>query len=125
MTKISFKVDIDKLNLDRYVKNSTGTEKTEASKEEDVNLSALKSINLNGVIRIDALQVKNLHITQVHLPIKAAQGEFAMNGITAQLYQGDLAGSMGFAVEGNRFQMQQILIEVAVYQNILRQWLYE
>ena len=111
---ISFKVDIDKLNLDRYVKNSTGSEKTEASKEEDLNLSALKSFNLNGEIHIGALQVKNLHITQVQLPIKAAQGEFAMNGITAQLYQGNLAGSMGFAVDGNRFKMQQTLSNIQI-----------
>ena len=111
---ISFKVDIDKLNLDRYVKNSTGSEKTEASKEEDLNLSALKSFNLNGDIHIGALQVKNLHITQVQLPIKAAQGEFAMNGITAQLYQGNLAGSMGFAVDGNRFKMQQTLSNIQI-----------
>ncbi|MFA9275352.1 MAG: AsmA family protein [Candidatus Aquirickettsiella gammari] len=110
---IRFKVDIDKLNLDRYIKAST-TEKAIDTKEEDLNLSSLKSLNLNGTINIAALQVKNLHINQVHLPIKAAQGEFTMSGITAQLYQGSVAGNMHFDVDGNRLQMQQTLSNIQI-----------
>lgn len=110
---IRFKVDIDKLNLDRYIKAST-TEKAIDTKEEDLNLSSLKSLNLNGTINIAALQVKNLHINQVHLPIKAAQGEFTMSGIAAQLYQGSVAGNMHFDVDGNRLQMQQTLNNIQI-----------
>jgi AsmA protein len=111
---ISFKVDIDKINLDRYIKSAAEPAKADSSKEEDLNLSALKSLNLDGLIRIGALQVKNLKINQVALPIKANQGKIAMNGITAQLYQGSVAGNMGFDVDGNRFQMQQNLSNVQI-----------
>ncbi|MFZ6819370.1 AsmA family protein [Undibacterium sp. Ji22W] len=110
---IRFKVDIDKLNLDRYVKATT-PEKTTETKEEDLDLASLKSLNLDGTINIAALQVKNLHINQVRLPIKAAQGEFAMTGIAAQLYQGSVAGNMHFDVDGNRFQMQQTLSNIQI-----------
>lgn len=110
---IRFKVDIDKLNLDRYVKASA-SEKAGESKEEDLNLAGLTSLNLNGSIHIGALQVKNLHINQVQLPIKAAQGEFTMTGIAAQLYQGSVAGNMHFDVDGNRFQMQQTLSNIQI-----------
>ncbi|MBR7747212.1 AsmA family protein [Undibacterium baiyunense] len=111
---ISFKVDIDKINLDRYIKNAAEPAKADNSKEEDLNLSAFKSLNLDGLIRIGALQVKNLKINQVALPIKANQGKIAMNGITAQLYQGSVAGNMGFDVDGNHFQMQQNLSNVQI-----------
>lgn len=111
---ISFKVDIDKINLDRYIKSAAEPTKADNSKEEDLNLSALKSLNLDGLIRIGALQVKNLKINQVALPIKANQGKIAMNGITAQLYQGSVAGNMGFDVDGNHFQMQQNLSNVQI-----------
>jgi AsmA protein len=37
-----------------------------------------------------------------------------MNGIAAQLYQGSVAGNMGFDVDGNRFQMQQNLSNVQI-----------
>lgn len=111
---ISFKVDIDKINLDRYIKSAVEPAKADSSKEEDLNLSALKSLNLDGLIRIGALQVKNLKINQVALPIKANQGKIAMNGITAQLYQGSVAGNMGFDVDGNHFQMQQNLSNVQI-----------
>lgn len=111
---ISFKVDIDKLNLDRYIKNSAEPAKADNSKEEDLNLAALKSLKLDGLIRIGALQVKNLKINQVHLPLKADQGKIAMNSIAAQLYQGSLAGNIGFDVDGNRFQMQQNLSNVQI-----------
>ncbi len=111
---ISFKVDIDKINLDRYIKSAVEPAKADSSKEEDLNLSALKSLNLDGLIRIGALQVKNLKINQVALPIKANQGKIAMNGITAQLYQGSVAGNMGFDVDGNHFQMQQNLNNVQI-----------
>nr|WP_315469376.1 AsmA family protein [uncultured Undibacterium sp.] len=111
---ISFNVDIDKLNLDRYIKSTTASAKTDTSKEDDLNLTALKSLNLDGLIRIGALQVKNLKINQVALPLKANQGKITMNGIAAQLYQGSVAGSMGFDVDGNHFQMQQNLSNVQI-----------
>lgn len=111
---INFKVDIDKLNLDRYIKNSSEPAKADNSKEEDLNLAALKSLKLDGLIRIGALQVKNLKINQVHLPLKADQGKIVMNSIAAQLYQGSLAGNIGFDVDGNRFQMQQNLSNVQI-----------
>jgi len=111
---INFKVDIDKLNLDRYIKASTEPAKATESKEEDLNLAGLKALNLNGVVRIGALQVKNLHINQVNLPIKAAQGEISMNGLQAQLYQGEVAGNIRFDVDGNRLQMQQKLSNIQI-----------
>jgi AsmA protein len=110
---IRFKVDIDKLNLDRYIKASA-PEKATGTKEDDLDLSSLKSLSLNGTINVAALQVKNLHITQVQLPIKASQGEFAMSGIAAQLYQGSVAGNMHLDVDGNRFQMQQTLNNIQI-----------
>ncbi|MFZ6800657.1 AsmA family protein [Undibacterium sp. Di24W] len=111
---INFKVDIDKLNLDRYVKASAEPTKATESKEEDLNLAGLKALNVNGVIRIGALQVKNLHINQVNLPIKAAQGEISMNGLQAQLYQGEVAGNIRFDVDGNRLQIQQELSNIQI-----------
>nr|WP_315485176.1 AsmA family protein [uncultured Undibacterium sp.] len=111
---INFKVDIDKLNLDRYIKTAAEPAKTTESKEEDLNLNGLKALNLNGVIRIGALQVKNLHINQVNLPIKAAQGEISMNGLQAQLYQGEVAGNIRFDVDGNRLQLQQKLSNIQI-----------
>lgn len=111
---INFKVDIDKLNLDRYIKPTTEPANAAPSKEEDLNLAGLKALNLNGVIRIGALQVKNLHINQVNLPIKAAQGEISMNGLQAQLYQGEVAGNIRFDVDGNRLQMQQKLSNIQI-----------
>ncbi|MBC3872531.1 AsmA family protein [Undibacterium flavidum] len=110
---IRFKVDIDKLNLDRYIKASA-PETASENKEEDLNLAGLKSLNLNGTVNIAALQVKNLHINQVQLPIKASQGEFYITGIAAQLYQGSVAGGMHFDVDGNRFQMQQTLSNIQI-----------
>jgi AsmA protein len=111
---VNFKVDIDKLNLDRYIKTAAEPAKTTDSKEEDLNLAGLKALNLNGVIRIGALQVKNLHINQVNLPIKAAQGEININGLQAQLYQGEVAGNIRFDVEGNRLQLQQKLSNIQI-----------
>nr|WP_314860336.1 AsmA family protein [uncultured Undibacterium sp.] len=112
---INFKVDIDKLNLDRYIKTAAAEPtKTTENKEEDLNLNGLKALNLNGVIRIGALQVKNLHINQVNLPIKAAQGEISMNGLQAQLYQGEVAGNIRFDVEGNRLQLQQKMSNIQI-----------
>nr|WP_315476656.1 AsmA family protein [uncultured Undibacterium sp.] len=112
---INFKVDIDKLNLDRYIKTAAAEPtKTTENKEEDLNLNGLKALNLNGVIRIGALQVKNLHINQVNLPIKAAQGEISMNGLQAQLYQGEVAGNIRFDVDGNRLQLQQKLSNIQI-----------
>lgn len=111
---INFNVDMDQLNVDRYVKKTAKPNKGETNQEEDLNLSGLKSLKLNGLVRIGALQLKNLHITQLELPIKATQGQFTMNGIAAKLYQGSVNGDMQFDVDGNRLRMQQNLNNIQI-----------
>ncbi len=111
---INFNVDMDQLNVDRYVKKTAETNKGETNQEEDLNLSGLKSLKLNGLVRIGALQVKNLHIKQLELPLKSTQGQFTMNGISAKLYQGSVTGDMQFDVDGNRFRLQQNLSNIQI-----------
>ncbi|MBR7800958.1 AsmA family protein [Undibacterium fentianense] len=112
---INFTMNLDRINLDRYVKSKENTATTEDKPEQDLKLDSLKKIKLDGAIKIGQLQVKNLHIEQIQLPIRSHDGEFTMNGIAAKLYQGSVAGNMRFQVDGNQFEMQQKLSSIQIH----------
>ncbi len=76
---LAFDVDIDKLNVDKYLPPQTS--KTEAGKasvakptapEQPIGLSPLKAMNASGTIRIGQLQIANVKASKVRLDLKAA-----------------------------------------------------
>ena len=99
----TFDVDIDRLDLDRYLTKSTPAKGTAtvptkwSSAEQPIDLTALKALNANGTLRIGALKVSNVKTSNVRLAVKAAGGRMDLNPVAANLYQGSLAG--GLAVD--------------------------
>ena len=87
----TFDIDIDQLDADRYLPKSDPKQK---QPEQPMDLSALKGLNANGIIKIGTLKVANIKAANVRVEIKAADGRVDVSPISANLYQGSLAGAL-------------------------------
>jgi AsmA protein len=120
---IGFDVDIDKLNVDRYFPpakkadgkvGAGGTAAKGAAAEEKVDLSALKSLNLHGTVKVGQLQVQNVKASNVRLNINAAGGKLDVAPHSANLYDGTLSGALSVNANGNSVALKQNLAGVNI-----------
>jgi AsmA protein len=96
----TFDVNVDRFDADRYFAKpaqaaSGGGGKPQApGPEAKIDLSALRTLNASGRLRIGALKVSGLKTSNVRLDLKAADGRVNVNPIAANLYQGSIAGAL-------------------------------
>lgn len=116
----NFDVDIDKLNVDRYMSASQGAkpaakaEPARQGQETPVDLSALKGLNANGKMQVGALQVRGLKLANVRAEVKAANGRVDVSPHSASLYEGKVAGALSLQADGNRIALKEDLTGVAI-----------
>ena len=89
-----FDLDIDKLDADRYMSQDEGKQKTQQQEDKPIDLSALKTLNAEGSLRIGWLKLANVKTTNVRLTLKAKDGQASLAPFSANLYQGAMAGSL-------------------------------
>ena len=92
-----FDVDIDKLDADRYIAKSEDKPAATDSKpaaDTPIDLSALKSINADGELRIGWLNLANVKSTNVRIKLKADDGVAQLAPFSANLYEGAMNGSL-------------------------------
>jgi AsmA protein len=118
----AFDLDIDQLNLDRYLASSekkkpvAEKKAAESKKAEDapVDLSALKGLNAKGQLQIGALQVQGLKLANVKTGLNVAGGKAEVGPHSASLYEGSLAGSLSLDANANRVALKETLTNIAV-----------
>ena len=116
----TFDVDIDKLNVDRYMSpdpakpEPKAAPKPGAQGETPVDLSALKGLNANGKLHVGALQVRGLKLADVRAEVKAANGRADVAPHSANLYEGKLAGALSLHADGNRIALKEDLTGISV-----------
>ena len=119
---IGFDVDIDKLNVDKYfppVKKGAagGDGKVGAggtAAEPKIDLAALKSLNLHGVVKVGQLQVQNVKAANVRLNVNAAGGRLDVAPHSMNLYDGRLDGALSVNANGNTVALKQNLAGVNI-----------
>ncbi|HEU0290209.1 MAG TPA: AsmA family protein [Burkholderiales bacterium] len=101
---ITFDVDIDQLDVDRFVMpqpaGASQAAETQKQAEKPIDLSALKDLRASGTLRVGALKANNVKASKVRLDIGAANGRLNISPLTASLYQGSLNGAL--AVDATR-----------------------
>ena len=123
---IRFTITADQVNLDRYLPPpakagapaaggvAAGESPSAAKREEPIDLSALKALDLKGDLKIDQLIASNVRLQKVHLGVRAAEGRIEAAPLTADLYQGSLAGTASANAHTNRFALKADLGGVAL-----------
>lgn len=92
---IRFDVDVDQLDADLYLPKQTA-EAAPASNEPDqpLDLSALRTLNLDGSLRIGSLKAANVKVKQLRVDVQAHKGIVNVGPLSAELYQGSTTGSI-------------------------------
>ena len=119
---LTFNLDADQLDVDRLLGKTPGGKTADAkparsgeSKDDKIDLSALKDINAQGRLSIGKLTLLNLKSSQVRADIKVAGGRLDVAPMSAQLYEGTLNGALSAqAAEHPLFAVKQTLSGVAV-----------
>lgn len=116
---LAFDLDINQLNLDKYLPPapkeapSKGTAK-DAPKDTPVNLAALKGPNVNGTVRVGALQVAHLKLDKINAKINLAGGKLDLSPLSLNLYGGSASGSISANADGNTIAIKQALVGVNI-----------
>ena len=108
---INFDVDVDQFDADLYLPKAPAAKAPKSTEpEQPLDLSALRTLNLDGSLRIGSFKVANVKTSQVRLDVKARDGQVNVNPLSVNLYQGsaNLSASVNaapstpnFAVNGN------------------------
>jgi len=114
-----FDIAIDKLNVDKYL---TPTEKTAAGAqpasapqaEHPIDFSPIRKLNLAGSLRIDELIASNLKVQALRMDVKARNGRLAVSPLSADLYDGNLKGTVSIDADTNQLAIKQNLLGVSI-----------
>ncbi len=109
---LGFDLDIDQLNVDKYLPPKQAEDK--ATKEDKLDFSALKGLDVNGAIRIGALQVSKLKLAKLNAKLNLAGGRLDVSPLTLNLYEGASSGSLSLNVAGNSLALKQNLSGISI-----------
>lgn len=91
---IRYDLDIDQFDVDLYLPKSAETkvdkEGQATEPEQPFDLTALKSLNIDGSLRVGALKALNVKVKQLRVDMKAKDGVVKVAPFTASLYNGKL-----------------------------------
>lgn len=107
----SFDLNIDKLNLDRYLR--PGPDKSPAS-DPPIDLSPLKGKSVTGKVQIGSLQVKRIKLANIRSDVRLAGGKLEVGPHSASLYDGKLEGRLTADAEGNRIALKEEIKAVTI-----------
>lgn len=104
---IRYQFDIDQINIDRYFPPSTKLPESTAAtvntpspamtqQEEPlpIPVELLRTLDIDGTLRLGALQVMNIHTSKMVATVKAKSGELTLAPLSAELYQGKFNGEV-------------------------------
>jgi AsmA protein len=122
---VNFDVVADRLNVDRYLPPKPAAKPpaggtpapsggVATAAEKPIDLTPLKTLNANGSVKIGALQVANIKADNVAVALRAAGGRLDASPITANLYQGTLAGSATINANNDSYALKQQLTGISI-----------
>ncbi|WP_019916317.1 AsmA family protein [Methyloversatilis discipulorum] len=113
---LNFDVDIDRLDVDRYLPPAKADAKPAGNADDTpVDLSALRDLNASGSVKVGELQVSGVRMTNVRLTVKAANGKVDVAPLSAALYRGTASGALSLNADGNRIALKQTLADIDIH----------
>jgi len=115
---LRFDLDIDSINIDRYLppaaEGDAASEESEGSVDEiDLPLEPLRTFSANGNLSLGETKFMNLTLTGAEFGLRAGNGRLRLTP-TGNLYGGTIGGTIGIDVQGDsaRFSLVQDLRDV-------------
>jgi AsmA protein len=100
---IGFNLNLDAINADRYLPppSEGEQEQTKASGDEPLfPVDTLRSLSINGVLKIGKLTIQKLLAEQVEVSVKASGGKLNINQKIGKFYEGQFTGKVDLNVAG-------------------------
>ncbi len=95
----SFDIDIDQLDMDKYV--SAGTDNSapadKKSSDKPLDLSALKALNADGSLRIGSLKYGKTKASNIRIDLKADGQKLNLNPLAAKVDDSQVTASIGIS----------------------------
>ena len=110
---LAFDLRADQLNLDQYLAPKNA-QPVKGATETPIDLSALKAVNADGVIRIGTLQMSGVKAADINARVRLADGRLELNPHSARLYQGSMAGALTIDANGNRYALKETLSGISI-----------
>ena len=101
---IRFGLDIDAINLDRYLAVETvqdGQGSRQTNETTPLPIETLRGLNASGELHIGQLVVSKARVSDLRLKLDASNGVVRIDPATASLYQGTFTGNLGLDLNGN------------------------
>lgn len=92
---IHIDADVDQLDADFYLPKKSADAPKAAQAEQPLDMSALRTLNLDGRVSIGALKIANVKVDHLRLDVQAHQGIVNISPLSATLYRGSASGSIG------------------------------
>ncbi|TVT59979.1 MAG: AsmA family protein [Sedimenticola thiotaurini] len=107
---IGFALDVDTINLDRYLPpvketpkatgETAGAGRKATGDEPLLPIEMLRSLNLNGTLKIGQMIINKLTAKQVEVTLKASKGKINLDQKIGAFYQGSFSGRVDLDVAG-------------------------
>ncbi len=108
---IRYDLEIDQFDADPYLpKKADTTDQSKTGKgepEQPFDLSALKTLNVEGSLRIGSLKAANIKATQLRMDVKARDGQLKISPLSAKLYQGNIDGNVSVNAATSSFAINE------------------
>jgi AsmA protein len=111
---LGFDLDIDQLNVDKYLPPAAAKQAEKAPKDDKLDFSALKGHDVHGTIRIGALQASKLKLAKLNATLKLAGGRLDVAPLSLSLYEGTANGSLMLNANGNQLALKQNLAGISI-----------
>jgi AsmA protein len=115
---LRFDLDVNQINIDRYLPPASEPSETAAANEGSVDeidlpLEPLRTFTANGSLALGETKFMNLTMTDAEFGLTAANGRMRLTP-SGKLYGGTIAGTIGIDVQGDsaRFSLVQNLTNV-------------
>lgn len=106
-----FDLDIDRIDLDRYLSKESAAAKAPAGKPgEPLDLSALKALNAEGSLRIGSLKYGDIHSSNIRIDLKADGEKLAVEPFSARVDDSQVKARVGIT----RFNDPQFSFDVDI-----------
>ena len=111
---IRFDIEADQFDADAYLPKETpqpGTSASANTVEQSWDMTTLKTLNLQGSLRIGALKAASIKLAKVRVDLNARDGQLNIDPLSAQLYQGSMQGTLSVTQAAHRRAMPVFALE--------------
>ncbi len=114
---IRYDLEVDKFDADPYMPKQTAAAQEKSKKaepEQPFDLSVLKTLNLEGSLRIGLFKAANIKAAQLRVDVKAKNGMVNISPLSVKMYQGSIEGKASINAETSGFVLNEKLTGIDI-----------